>query len=51
MWRRALGQNFVISEKVIQDILACAGVQEGDVVLEIGPGLGSLTDGLLAVGR
>ena len=49
-WRRALGQNFVVSEKVIQDIVACAGVQEGDAVLEIGPGLGSLTDALLTAG-
>jgi len=41
--RRSLGQNFLIDEKMLARIVACAEVQSGDVVLEIGAGLGSLT--------
>ncbi len=41
--RRSLGQNFLIDEKMLARIVACAEIQPGDVVLEIGAGLGSLT--------
>jgi 16S rRNA (adenine1518-N6/adenine1519-N6)-dimethyltransferase len=37
------GQNFLMDEIVLQDIVDAAGVGDGDCVLEIGPGLGSLT--------
>ena len=45
------GQNFVIDANTVRRIVALAGVGPDDVVLEIGPGLGSLTLGLLAAAR
>lgn len=41
------GQNFVHDANTVRRIVAAAGVRADDVVLEIGPGLGSLTLGLL----
>lgn len=43
------GQNFVHDANTVRRIVAAAGVRPDDVVLEIGPGLGSLTLGLLEV--
>lgn len=40
---RALGQNFVIDPNTVRRIASFAGAGAGDHVLEIGPGLGSLT--------
>ncbi len=48
--RRSLGQNFVVDPSVIDRIVAVAGVGPGDHVVEIGPGLGSLTVALAATG-
>ncbi len=39
----SLGQNFILDENVISDILYAAGVQKGDNILEIGPGCGIMT--------
>ena len=47
---KQLGQNFVIDGNTVRRIVSLAGVGPTDVVLEIGPGLGSLTLGLLATG-
>lgn len=47
---RTLGQNFVVDQNTIRKIVRLAGVREGDRVVEIGPGLGSLTLGLLEAG-
>ncbi len=47
---RTLGQNFVIDQNTIRKIVRVAGVSAGDRVIEIGPGLGSLTLGLMEVG-
>ncbi len=44
------GQNFVIDANTVRRIVRLARVTPGDVVLEVGPGLGSLTLGLLAAG-
>ena len=44
------GQNFVHDANTVRRIVAAAGVGPEDVVLEIGPGLGSLTLGLLEAG-
>lgn len=41
------GQNFVIDANTVRRIVRESGVGPGDVVLEVGPGLGSLTLGLL----
>ena len=44
---KKLGQNFVIDANTVRRIVRVADVQPDDVVLEVGPGLGSLTLGLL----
>lgn len=44
------GQNFVVDANTVRRIVRLSGVAPGDVVLEVGPGIGSLTLGLLAVG-
>jgi len=44
---KRLGQNFVIDQGTIRRIVALAGVHRDDVVLEVGPGIGSLTLGLI----
>jgi 16S rRNA (adenine1518-N6/adenine1519-N6)-dimethyltransferase len=44
---KRLGQNFVVEQGTVRQIAALAGVIPGDVVLEVGPGLGSLTLALL----
>jgi 16S rRNA (adenine1518-N6/adenine1519-N6)-dimethyltransferase len=48
---KTLGQNFVIDGGTVQRIVRVAGVGADDVVLEVGPGLGSLTLALLPVVR
>lgn len=42
--KKSLGQNFLISDSVIEKILAAALAFKSDKVLEIGPGCGALTD-------
>lgn len=48
--KKALGQNFLIDQNLINKLLDASGVREGDLVLEIGPGTGALTVGLLERG-
>ncbi len=48
--KKGLSQNFLIDGNIIRKIVAAADVQPGDVVLEIGPGPGSLTQALLEAG-
>jgi 16S rRNA (adenine1518-N6/adenine1519-N6)-dimethyltransferase len=48
---KMLGQNFVIDANTVRRIVRAAGVTADDVVVEVGPGLGSLTLGLLSVAR
>jgi 16S rRNA (adenine1518-N6/adenine1519-N6)-dimethyltransferase len=47
---KRLGQNFVVEPGTVRRIAALAGLQPDDVVLEVGPGLGSLTLALLEAG-
>jgi 16S rRNA (adenine1518-N6/adenine1519-N6)-dimethyltransferase len=47
---RALGQNFVADPNTVRRIVRLAGVDEGDRVVEIGPGVGSLTTALAEAG-
>ena len=47
---KKLGQNFVHDANTVRKIVQAAALQPGDHVLEVGPGLGSLTLGLLEVG-
>ena len=42
-----LGQNFLVDDQVLEDIVNGAEIQKNDLVIEIGPGLGSLTKYLL----
>lgn len=44
---KSLGQNFLLDESVLNDIVEGAEVNENDMVIEIGPGVGSLTAKLL----
>ncbi|MBO8127819.1 MAG: 16S rRNA (adenine(1518)-N(6)/adenine(1519)-N(6))-dimethyltransferase RsmA [Peptococcaceae bacterium] len=48
--RKSLGQNFLLSHGVLEQIVAAAALEPDDVVLEIGPGLGVLTRELAAAG-
>ncbi|MCL2104619.1 MAG: 16S rRNA (adenine(1518)-N(6)/adenine(1519)-N(6))-dimethyltransferase, partial [Kiritimatiellaeota bacterium] len=45
-----MGQNFLIDRNVLDAIVEASGVQGGERVLEIGPGLGVLTEALLQRG-
>lgn len=47
--QRTSGQNFLISRKVLSDIITAAQLQSNDTVLEIGAGFGTLTVELLKV--
>ncbi len=47
---KRLGQNFLIDSAVVDGIVEAAEISEGDNVLEIGPGIGTLTQGLLEAG-
>jgi 16S rRNA (adenine1518-N6/adenine1519-N6)-dimethyltransferase len=48
---KRLGQNFVIDPGTIRRIVALAGLRPDDVVLEVGPGIGSLTLGLIGAAQ
>ena len=47
---KKLGQNFVIDPNTVRRIVAAAGVKPGETVVEVGPGLGSLTLAILEAG-
>ena len=46
--KRALGQNFLVDPGLRRRIVAAVQLQPGETVLEIGPGRGALTEGLVA---
>lgn len=48
--KKSLGQNFLNSKTVARDIVRAGALSPADTVLEIGPGKGFLTEGLLATG-
>lgn len=45
--KKALGQNFLINDAILQKIVTLADVQPADTILEVGPGIGTLTIALL----
>ncbi|MEM8549951.1 MAG: 16S rRNA (adenine(1518)-N(6)/adenine(1519)-N(6))-dimethyltransferase RsmA [Verrucomicrobiota bacterium] len=47
---KKLGQNFLIDPNIVRKSLDLAEVTSGDTVIEVGPGLGTLTEGLLERG-
>lgn len=44
---KSLGQNFLIKEEVVEQIVESAKIEKEDLVIEVGPGLGTLTKYLL----
>ena len=44
---KSLGQNFLISQNVVENIVGSSNIGENDLVIEVGPGLGTLTKYLL----
>lgn len=47
---KKLGQNFLIDADIVRGIVDAADIRPGDRVLEIGPGIGTLTQGLAEAG-
>lgn len=44
---KSLGQNFLINEEIVNKIVECSEITKEDLIIEIGPGLGTLTKELL----
>lgn len=49
--KKSLSQNFLIDQNIIKKILKIADIQKDDVLLEIGPGAGALTQALCKKGN
>jgi 16S rRNA (adenine1518-N6/adenine1519-N6)-dimethyltransferase len=49
--KKGLGQNFLVDPEALRKIIQAADIPSGSLVLEVGPGLGSLTRGLAQVAR
>ena len=49
--RKALGQNFLVDEKIAQRIVDAAEIKDDEDILEIGPGRGILTERLAQMGK
>ena len=47
---KKLGQNFLIDADIVRGIVDAADIRPGERVLEIGPGIGTLTQGLAEAG-
>ncbi len=48
MPNKSLGQHWLRDRPILEDIVSAAGIENNDTVLEIGPGLGTLTSVILA---
>jgi 16S rRNA (adenine1518-N6/adenine1519-N6)-dimethyltransferase len=48
--RHRFGQNFMIDQNLVRVVAGAGQIAEGDVVVEVGPGTGTLTDELLSRG-
>ena len=46
--RKRFGQNFLVDQGIISAIVAATNPQRGDIMVEIGPGLGAISEPLLA---
>lgn len=44
--KKALGQHFLVDDNIVGRILSLSGLQDGEIVLEVGPGIGTLTAAL-----
>ena len=47
---KRLGQNFLVDEQIVKQIIAAAELSAEDTVLEVGPGIGTLTQALAETG-
>src|SRR5210317_524737 len=47
---KKLGQNFLVDGNIVRKSIELASLQTGDSVVEIGPGLGSLSEAILSTG-
>ena len=45
--KKKYGQNFLVDQNILDRIIQTADIKDNTVVIEVGPGLGSLTEGLL----
>ena len=48
---KSLGQNFLISDSVLEDMIYGSGINENTNVIEIGPGFGTLTQQLCQIAK
>jgi 16S rRNA (adenine1518-N6/adenine1519-N6)-dimethyltransferase len=48
--KKSLGQNFLKSKRALSEIISAGEVNHDDLVLEIGPGQGALTEKILETG-
>lgn len=48
--KKSLGQNFLVDHNLIRKLVDASGVRPGSLVLEVGPGTGTMTEELLARG-
>src|SRR5262249_55171190 len=48
--RRHLGQHFLVDHNLLKRLVGAAAVAPGDLVLEVGPGTGTLTEALVEAG-
>jgi 16S rRNA (adenine1518-N6/adenine1519-N6)-dimethyltransferase len=49
--KKRLGQNFLINENVTKNLIQKANLNNSDIVLEIGPGLGALTEEIVKIAK
>ena len=47
MPKKSLGQNFLKDKNILSKIIDCGEISDSDIVLEIGPGTGNLTEKIL----
>ena len=45
--KKSLGQNFLNNEKVLNEIIEHGNIKNEDIILEIGPGTGNLTEKII----
>jgi len=48
--KKRWGQNFLFDENILSGIVAAAGISRDDLVMEVGPGIGTLTEQLVRTG-
>lgn len=49
-FKKKFGQNFLTSEEILEEIISKVKISKDDIILEIGPGIGTLTSKLLETG-